>query len=148
MIETLFRVRGVQDAEEGGAPMFIVDADARALIANTIRKVKFISAAYTVLLEDTGSLLVVDTAVTITLPAAATLPVGFHVDIAVIADVTVVVAGTAGELVVFNDAAANSFTWSTASEKIGASVKMTVISSSKWLAQFMSEETQTTTVTT
>lgn len=149
MSKELFRIVGTQDADEGGSPIGIADVDRRAIMVGTIRKVKNVSAAYTVVEEDTGSLITVDTAATITLPAAAANLVGIHVEIAVIADVTVVVAATnAGELVTFNDAAANSFTWSTSSEKIGASCRATCISATKWLIQLMTEETQTTTVTT
>lgn len=145
----MVRVQGTQDAEEGGRVDPVWNADFNALKAGRIRKIKTVSAAYTVADEDTGSLICVDTAATVTLPAASANRIGMEVEIAVIADVTVVVAAAnAGELVMFNDVAANSFTWSTSSEKVGASCKCTCISPTKWLVQLMTEETQTTTVTT
>lgn len=149
-IESLFRAIGTQEAEEGGAPIFTVDLARRALKGGRILRVKNVSAAYTLLDdEDSGSLITVDTACTLTLPAAAGSLVGVFFDIAVIADVIVVIAAAnAGELVMFNDVAANSFTWSTSSEKVGASCRLTCISATKWLVQLFTEETQTTSVTT
>ena len=144
----LVRVQGTQDPEEGGRAEPIWDAEFNALLIGLKRKIKTVSAAYTVVGEDSGTLICVDTAATVTLPAASADLIGVFVDIAVIADVSVTIDGTAGELITFNDIAANSVAFSTTSEKVGASVRATCISATKWLIQPMTEETQTMTVTT
>lgn len=148
-VPLMVRVQGEQDPEEGLRVAPVWDAENNALLIGQKRKVKTVSAAYTVVGEDTGTLICVDTAATVTLPAASADLIGVFVDIACIADVTIVIAATnAGELITFNDVAANSFTWSTGGEKVGASARLTCISATKWLVQLMTEETQTTTVTT
>lgn len=60
-------------------------------------------------------------AVTFTLPAASG-NAGAWVRFLNAVDQNMAVAGTAGELILFNDAAANSATFSTAGEKIGAAI--------------------------
>lgn len=62
--------------------------------------------------------------VTFTLPAAATAGTGWNVILINGAAQDMVIAGTAGELVTLNDLAANSVTFSTANEEIGAAVKV------------------------
>lgn len=86
-------------------------------------------------------------AVTFTLPAVAAGLKGCYVDVFVVADQTVTVAGTAGELVTFNDAAANSVAFSTSSEKIGAGIRA-LCDGTSWLIIPRTEETQTMTVAT
>jgi hypothetical protein len=87
--------------------------------------------------------------VTFTLPAAATRLIGMTVTFrACVAAQNMVITGTAGELVTFNDIAANSVTFSTGSEIAGAEVKATCISSAKWFLSLRTEETQTATVAT
>lgn len=84
---------------------------------------------YQVLITDNGTLFTNRGAagtVIFTLPTIATLPSGWTCDFYQVADFTMTVAAAAGKLVVFNDAAANSITFSTASELIGNSI--TVIS--------------------
>lgn len=134
---------------DGGAPWGFLDPNDRSMTIATKRKIVNLSAAYTATAYDTNTFFTIDTAVTFTLPAASAALVGVFYDVAVIADVTVVIAATnASELILFNDTAANSFTWSTSSEKVGAGARLICVSATKWLAQFITEETQTTTVTT
>jgi hypothetical protein len=87
--------------------------------------------------------------VTFTLPAASTARLGMSVTFrACVAAQNMVIAGTAGELITFNDIAANSVTFSTGSEIAGAEVKATCNSTSKWFLSLRTEETQTATVAT
>lgn len=134
---------------DGGAPWGLADPRDNSIIIAQKRKVVNLSAAYTAVAKDTNTFFTIDTAVTFTLPAASATLVGVFYDVMVIADVVVVIAATnAGELILFNDTAANSFTWSTSSEKTGAAARLICVSSTKWACQFITEETQTTTVTT
>lgn len=115
-----------------------------------IPKVEAKTAAYTVDIDDWGKILTNrgdGDALTITLPAAASVPSGFYVEVFVVADFAVTVATAAGELVTKNDAAANSVAWSTATEIIGAGGKF-VSDGTSWLAFLNTEETVTTTVAT
>ena len=64
------------------------------------------------------------------------------------ADQNFAVAGTAGQLITFNDVAANSVTLSTSSEKCGGAMIVTCVSSSKFHVALLTEETQTATVAT
>lgn len=132
---------------DGGAPWGIADPNTRAIQIAQTKKIVNLSAAYTVTILDSNTLFTVDTAITVTLPAVSAALTGVFVDIIIIADVTVVVAATANQMITFNDVDADSLTWSTSSEKIGASLRATC-NGSFWLIQLMTEETQTTTVTT
>lgn len=85
--------------------------------------------------------------VTFTLPAVTTAMSGTWVEFYVVADQTVVVAGTAGELVTLNDAAANSVALQTSSEKIGGGFRA-LCDGTSWLMSPLTEETQTVTVAT
>lgn len=87
-------------------------------------------------------------ALTATLPAAATCRPGDDIWFLSCADQTFTVAGTAGELIVLNDVAANSVALSTSSEKAGGAMIATCVSGSKWHIAFWLEETQTATVAT
>ncbi len=134
---------------DGGAPWGIADPTYKTIQIGQKKKIQNLSAAYTAVGADSGTFFTVDTAVTFTLPAASAALVGVFYEVAVIADVIVVIAATnASELIIFNDTAANSFTWSTSSEKTGAACRLTCVSSTKWLVTLWTEETQTTTVTT
>jgi hypothetical protein len=64
------------------------------------------------------------------------------------ADQNFTVAGTAGQLITFNDIAANSVALSTASEKCGGALLVTCVSGTKFHVALMTEETQTATVAT
>jgi hypothetical protein len=86
-------------------------------------------------------------AVTFTLPAVAGAPSGAYAHFFVVADQTVTIAGTAGEVVTFNDPTANSVAFSTSSEKVGAGV-YALCDGTSWLLFLNTEETQTTTVAT
>ncbi len=88
-------------------------------------------------------------AVTFTLPAAANCNVGDDfVFLSCAAQDFAVAAANAGELITFNDVAANSVTLSTSSEKAGGGFIVTCVSSSKFHVATMTEETQTVTVAT
>lgn len=109
------------------------------------------TADYTVTFEDCGHLFTnrgAAGAVVFTLPAVAAKYKGFWVDFMVVADQDVTIAGTAGQLVAFNDAAANSIAFSTATEKIGAYVRA-LCDGTSWLIQVgLGAETQTPTIAT
>lgn len=64
------------------------------------------------------------------------------------ADQSFTVAGTAGQLITFNDVAANSVALSTSSEKAGGALLVTCVSGTKFHVALMTEETQTATVAT
>lgn len=85
--------------------------------------------------------------VTFTLPATASK--GLRFGFFVVADQNVVVAsGTADTMVVFNDAAADSIAFSTASEKIGAMIEV-IGDGTGWLTLVhLGAETQTPTIAT
>lgn len=143
-----FRIIGDQDAEEGGGHIGILDMNDRSLQIGMKQPIKNLAAAYTPTSEDTGTLFTLSGAMTFTLPAAAARYKNVYYELVVIADVTcVVAAANAGELIMFNDVAANSFTWSTSSEKVGAACKL-ICNGVSWIVILMTEETQTTTVTT
>ena len=80
--------------------------------------------------------------------AAAGWRVGDQVTFLSCADQDFTVAGTAGQLITFNDVAANSVALSTASEKCGGAMTVTCVSGSKFHVSLMTEETQTATVAT
>lgn len=61
---------------------------------------------------------------------------------------TTTVNFTAGQLIAFNDVAANSVALSTSSEIIGGGFLFTCLSDSKWHCCPLTEETQTVTVAT
>jgi hypothetical protein len=61
---------------------------------------------------------------------------------------TTTVSFTTGQLIAFNDVAANSVALSTASEIIGGGFLFTCLSASKWHCCPLTEETQTVTVAT
>lgn len=61
---------------------------------------------------------------------------------------TTTVNFTAGQLIAFNDVAANSVALSTVSEIIGGGFLLTCVSASKWHCCPLTEETQTVTVAT
>lgn len=92
-------------------------------------------------------------AVTFTLPAVASVPLGGDIMFLSCADQNFAVAATnAGELIALNDVSANSVTFSTSSEKAGGGMRLTAVGSgtvpSKWHVSLLAEETQTATVAT
>lgn len=108
------------------------------------------TAAYTVTAQDGGKIFTNrgDTdAITFTLPAVSAAVTGMRVWFYAVAGQNLAVAGTAGELVTFNDAAANSVTLSTSSEIIGGCIEA-VCDGTSWLIILHTEETQTATVAT
>lgn len=147
MPKVLFReVDGPQTAGEGQDTFGVVDLIARAIRINTLMTTRHIGAAYSYVAKDAGNFFVADAALTFTLPAAATFK-GHHCWLVNGADTTLTLAGTAGELVTFNDVAANSLALQTSSEKIGGGWHC-VCDGTKWYCLPMTEETQTITVTT
>lgn len=86
-------------------------------------------------------------AVIFTLPAVSASYKGASVEFYNAVDQDMTIAGTAGELITFNDAAANSIAFSTSSEKLGAYVKA-VCDGTSWLIIQGVGETQTATVAT
>ena len=94
------------------------------------------TANYTVTTAENGTLFTnagAAGAVTFTLPTVAK---GLRYQFFAEADQTVTVAGATGTLVVFNDAAANSIAFSTASEKIGGGCEVIAnAAGTKWLVK-------------
>jgi hypothetical protein len=109
------------------------------------------TADYSVLADDGGTLFTTrgaSGAVNFTLPATATLTAGWNCDFfSAAAQNMTVTAATADTITTFNDLTADSVAFSTSSELIGASVRMTW-DGTGWLCQVMAEETQTMTVAT
>lgn len=108
------------------------------------------AASYTVTTGDFGKFFTTrgaTGAITFTLPAVTAGMAGAAVEFFNIADQDMIVAGTAGELVTFNDAAANSVATSTSSEQIGSHIKA-ICDGTSWLIILSTEETQTATVAT
>jgi hypothetical protein len=86
-------------------------------------------------------------AVTFTLPTVTAAMAGRYVDFINVAGQNMLVAGTAGELVTFNDLTANSVAFQTAAELIGGACRA-VCDGTSWLIFIQAEETQTVTVAT
>lgn len=83
-----------------------------------------------------------------TIQTAANFRPGDEIKILSAAAGTTTVSFTTGELIAFNDVAANSVALSTSSEIIGGGFLFTCVSSSKWHCCPLTEETQTVTVAT
>ena len=115
------------------------------------RKVVAKTADYTVLASDNDTIFTnkgASGAVNFTLPALA---LGLHYQFCVEADQNVTVTSVPSDsLVVFNDAAADTIAFSTASEKVGGWIEVFANSdASKWLVKVsLGAETQTPTITT
>lgn len=84
-------------------------------------------------------------AVTFTLPAASSKNKGNLLLFINVADQNMLVAGTAGELVVFNNAAATSIALQTSSEKIGGAF-VAFSDGTSWIVLPITQEAQTVTV--
>lgn len=83
-----------------------------------------------------------------TVGSAATFRPGDQIWVLSAAAGTTTVSFTSGELIAFNDVAANSVALSTSSEIIGGGFLFTCLSASKWHCCPLTEETQTVTVAT
>lgn len=109
-------------------------------------------AAYQVSEKDLGKIfntIGAVASVTFTLPPTTTLEHGFHVKFFQGADQNMVIAsyGSSDDIITKNDLAADSITFSTATELIGNGVEMVWdATNSKWMAWLMTEETVTATV--
>lgn len=115
-----------------------------------LRKIVAKTADYTVLDADTGTLFTTTGAtgaVNFTLPAAE--KVGLHYEFFNTVDQNMTVtAGTADTMVVFNDVAADSVSYSTSSEKIGGGFRV-IADGTKWLVfPYLGADSQTITVVT
>ena len=143
----IFKFKGDTDPEEGGAPIGVIDLEDRSMEIHTKIPIKVLAAAYTFVAEDTGTFFKCTAALTLTLPAVSAAFKGCHLWVFVAADVTVVIAATADEMITFNDVDADQITWSTSSEKTGAAAHI-ICDGTAWMIMLMTEETQTTTVTT
>jgi len=102
-------------------------------------------ATRTVLASEAGRCFVATGANNFTLPATADCEPGVQFIFQQIADANLVVTGeTAGDIISRNNAAADTLTFSTASNKIGAAVQLELIDSDgagtlKWLARNLSD---------
>ena len=83
-----------------------------------------------------------------TIQSAALFRPGDQITVLSAAAGTTTVSCTAGQLIAFNDVAANSVALSTASEIIGGGFIFTCVSNAKWHCLICCEETQTVTVAT
>lgn len=145
------KVVGDEDSiPEGGAPMALLDPTFRAIQMQQKLNIKVLAGSYTVLAEDCGKVLLCTAAGTVTLPTppASRAWDGFFIDVYVNADVAVVFATqTVDTLVTFNDIAADSVAYSTASEQIGAASRFFVWDT-KWHHIPMVNEAATVVVAT
>lgn len=108
------------------------------------------TADYTVVAADNGKMFTTRGAagtVIFTLPAVTSAFTGHRNWFVNLAAQTMTISGTAGELVTFNDLAANTVSLQTGSELIGGGF-MVVCDGTSWLVLPMTEETQTVTVAT
>lgn len=113
------------------------------------------TADYTVVAGDNGTIFTTrgaSGAVNFTLPLLSTLTAGWSATFVNEVDQNMTVtanATDADKMVVVNDATADSIAYSTASEKIGAAVRVVVNDNlSKWLVIEMSNEIVTSTIAT
>lgn len=109
------------------------------------------TANYTLLLSDLNNCLFTNRgaagAVTFTLPTVTAAMSGSYVTFVAVANQNMIVAGSAGELVTFNDAAANSVAFQTGGEIIGGRFDA-FCDGTSWIISIIAEESQTVTVTT
>ena len=84
--------------------------------------------------------------ITLTFQSAALFQPGDSIHVLAVADQTLTLAFTAGQLITFNNGAATSVSLQTSSEKIGGGFILTCLTSSKWHCLVLCEETQTVTV--
>ncbi len=108
-----------------------------------LQKFRYVSADYTVVAADSGTMFLATAAVTFTLPTkAAGLAFGFMQT----ADANMVVAsaGSADDAITDGDAGADTITYSTSSHKIGATLLVEIAPDlTKWLTFSLSENAQT-----
>ncbi len=147
-MSVLFKEIGVQDVEEGGAPIGVADLGARTIQVGTKWKIKNVSAAYTFVEEDSGTFFVVGAAMTFTLPPVTTAGMkGAWCRIFNGTNTDLVIAATADQMKTFNDADADAVTINTSSEKIGYCADF-ICDGSFWYECRMADEALTVTVTT
>lgn len=161
LLDMLFREKGdslslsgysLTGNTRGGAKWGFAHHDKRAIEIATVRKVKVIAAAaYTLALEDTGTLFIVDFAgtTTITLPAASAAFKGVWAEFFTKQDETLTVVGaTADQIIAHNDAAADSVSLATTTEQIGSGIRA-ICTGTDWLVHFIpAAETVTPTIAT
>lgn len=157
LLDMLFREKGDSLSSSGYAAIGNVTGgkkwgfahyDKRAIEIPMVKTMKDISAAYTVTKYDSGKFLVATAALTITLPTPDATWRGIFVDVFVKADVDVVIATqTTDTLVTKNDLAADSVSYATSGEKIGAASRF-ICDGTLWYHIPMVEEAVTVTVVT
>ncbi len=111
-------------AAQANAGLVVQDSGGNPVGTMGLRKISAKTAAYTVTLADNGTLFTNTGAgggVTFTLPAVAG-GAGYWFDFFLTADQTITITAPAGKLMAYNNAAATSIAFSTASEKIGGGV--------------------------
>ena len=106
------------------------------------------AADYTVLKGDNGTTFVTTAATNYTLPAVANVENGWHARFFNAADANMTITAPSGKLIVFNNVAATSIAFSTASEKAGAAVEIVYSSAAAAYIAFvmLGAETQTPTI--
>jgi len=146
-VESAFRIKGVQDDAEGGGPIGELDMADRTMKIGTKWRIKSIAAAYSVVAEDSGTLILVKAALTLTLPAVSAALAGVWVRVINATDTDLVVAATANEMKTFNDIDANAVTINTSGEKVGYCADF-ICDGEFWYECRMCDEALTVTVTT
>jgi hypothetical protein len=114
------------------------------------KKIEAKTASYQVVAADIGKILTTygaSGAVTFTLPVTTSILTGWHCRFFQAADQNMIIAsyGSSDDIVTKNDLAADTITFSTATELIGNGVEV-VWDGTKWLAFLMTEETVTVTI--
>lgn len=146
----LAQVDGITAGTAAASKALVTDADVKLAGVRCVTEAQ--TSAYTITAADSGKVLTNRGAagsVTFTLPTVAAGFTGVDVTImAVVAAQTVIIAAqTAGQIVTFNDAAANSITIGTTNEIIGAAFRC-VCDGTSWLVMPLLNEGQTVTVAT
>jgi len=146
----LAKIDGITNGTATAGKALVTDANNMVAGLRTVVTAK--TSAYTITAADSGTVLTnrgATGSVTFTLPTVAAEFNGVNVIImAVVAAQNVVIsAQTTGQIVTFNDAAANSITISTTNEIIGAAFRL-ICDGTSWLALPMLNEGQTVTIAT
>jgi len=144
------KIDGITNGTAAAGKALVVDANVMVSGMRTVVQAK--TTAYTITAADSGTVITnrgATGSVTLTLPTVASGFNGVNVLImAVVAAQNLVIsAQTAGQIVTFNDAAANSITISTTNEIIGAAFRA-ICDGTSWLLFPMLNEGQTVTIAT
>lgn len=126
---------------------------AMGIAASAFRNIVVETAAYTLdpRRDPCGTLFTTRGAtanVTFTLPASGSTLNGLWYEFINLADINLTVAGTSGELIAFNDLAANSVAISTSGEKIGSGFRVVNDGTSWIIFPILGQDTASVTIAT